>query len=212
MAVRHHDELCGDAPVGCLDAAWRAREGVAAHVHGPDADGRGVLEDDALERGRELPIADDLELVARAPLLHDDWDDVRLARAGGHEQLDDAAERLAGAVVEVALEFRDGAAVAVARVVAARGCDEDGAQHARAVLVGALACAVAHALDGVARGKGAVRAQRGDDGGTRGRHELAGDGRGYKGDAGRLAQVHHGGHGDGHDAVGAADRAVPLGE
>ena len=56
------------------------------------------------------------------------------------------------------------------------------------------------------------RAQRGDDGGARGRHELAGDRCRREGDIARLTQVDDSGDGNGHEAVGAADGAVALGE
>ena len=56
------------------------------------------------------------------------------------------------------------------------------------------------------------RAQRGDDGGTRGRHELAGDRCGREDDIARLTQVDDSGDGNGHEAMGAADGAVALGE
>ena len=56
------------------------------------------------------------------------------------------------------------------------------------------------------------RAQCGDDGGARGRHELAGDWCGREGDIARLAQVDDSGDGNGHEAVGAANGAVALGK
>ena len=56
------------------------------------------------------------------------------------------------------------------------------------------------------------RAQRGDDGGARGRHEFAGDRCRREGDIARLAQVDDSGDGNGHEAVGAANGAVALGE
>ena len=52
----------------------------------------------------------------------------------------------------------------------------------------------------------------GDDGGARGRHELAGDRCRREGDIARLAQVDDSGDGNGHEAVGAADGSVALGE
>ena len=55
-------------------------------------------------------------------------------------------------------------------------------------------------------------AQCGDDGGARGRHELAGDRCGREGDIARLAQVDDSGDGNGHKAVGTVDGAVALGE
>ena len=55
-------------------------------------------------------------------------------------------------------------------------------------------------------------AQRGDDGGTRGRYELSCDRRGREGDIARLAQIDDSGHRDGHEAVGTADGAVALRE
>ena len=56
------------------------------------------------------------------------------------------------------------------------------------------------------------RTQRGDDGGARGRHELASDWCRHEGDIARLAQIDDGGHRDGHKAVGTADGAVALRE
>ena len=56
------------------------------------------------------------------------------------------------------------------------------------------------------------RTQRGDDGGARGRHELAGDRCGREGDIARLAQVDDSGDGNGHKAVGAANGSVAFGE
>ena len=56
------------------------------------------------------------------------------------------------------------------------------------------------------------RAQRGDDGGARGRHELAGDRCRREGDIARLAQVDDSGDGNRYEAVGTTDGSVALGE
>ena len=56
------------------------------------------------------------------------------------------------------------------------------------------------------------RTQRGDDGGARGRHELASDWCRHEGDIARLAQVDDSGDGNGHKAVGTVDGSVALGE
>ena len=56
------------------------------------------------------------------------------------------------------------------------------------------------------------RAQRGDDGGARGRYELSCDRRRREGDIACLTQVDDGGHRDGHKAVGTVDGSVALGE
>lgn len=90
--------------------------------------------------------------------------------------------------------------------------NEQAAKRTGATLVGALAGAVADGFDTVAGRQVLGRAQRGDDGGARGRHELAGDRRGREGDIARLAQVGDSGDGNGHEAVGAADGSVALGE
>ena len=171
--------------------------------------------------------------------------------ARGHEQLDGAAERLARAVVEVALELNDGMG-RVGVVVSHRGegnggldvgvrgalgrvpasCAKKRLLRCRGSLAVGLACAVylgqgnaqdaggvaIRALAGaVARGKYAVGggqrfggAQRGHDGGARGRHELAVDGCGHKADPRRRAEVRDCGHRDGHHAVGTANGAVAL--
>ena len=65
--------------------------------------------------------------------------------------------------------------------------NEQTTERAGAALVGALACAVADGLDAVAGRQVLGRAQRGDDGGARGRHELAGDRCGREGDIACLA-------------------------
>ena len=85
-------------------------------------------------------------------------------------------------------------------------------ERAGATLVGAFAGAVADGFDAVAGRQGLGRAQRGDDGGARGRHELAGDRRGREGDIACLAQVDDSGDGNGHEAVGTVDGTVTLGE
>lgn len=82
----------------------------------------------------------------------------------------------------------------------------------RSSLVGALTGAVADGLDAVAGRQVLGRAQRGDDGGTRGRDELAGDRCGREGDIARLAQVDDSGDGNGHETVGTTDGTVTLGE
>ena len=56
------------------------------------------------------------------------------------------------------------------------------------------------------------RAQRRDDGGARWRHELAGDRCRRESDIACLAQVDDSGDGNGHEAVGAANGSVALGE
>ena len=90
--------------------------------------------------------------------------------------------------------------------------NEQAAKRAGAALVGALTGAVADGLDAVAGRQVLGRAQCGDDGGARGRHELAGDWCGREGDIARLAQVDDSGDGNGHEAVGAANGAVGLGK
>lgn len=85
-------------------------------------------------------------------------------------------------------------------------------ERAGAALVGALTGAVADGLDAVARRQVLGRAQCGDDGSARGRHELAGDRCGREGDIARLAQVDDSGDGNGHETVGTADGAVTLRE
>ena len=77
--------------------------------------------------------------------------------------------------------------------------NEQTAERAGAALVGALASAVADGLDAVAGWQVLGRAQCGDDGGTRGRHELAGDRCRREGDIARLAQVDDSGDGNGHE-------------
>ena len=90
--------------------------------------------------------------------------------------------------------------------------NEQAAERTGATLVGALTGAVADGLDAVAGRQVLGRAQCGDDGGARGRHELTGDRRGREGDIARLAQVDDSGDRNGHKAVGTADGAVTLGE
>ena len=90
--------------------------------------------------------------------------------------------------------------------------NEQTAERAGAALVGALTSAVADGLDAVAGWQVLGRAQCGDDGGARGRHELAGDRRRREGDIARLAQVDDSGDGNGHEAVGTVDGTVTLGE
>lgn len=90
--------------------------------------------------------------------------------------------------------------------------DEQAAERAGAALVGALACAVAYSFDAIAGRQVLGRAQRGDDGGARGRYEFAGDWCRREGDIARLAQVDDSGDGNGHEAVGAANGSVALGE
>ena len=85
-------------------------------------------------------------------------------------------------------------------------------ERAGAALVGALTGAVADGLDAVAGRQVLGRTQCGDDGGARGRHELAGDRCRREGDIARLAQVDDSGDGNGHEAVGATDGSVALGE
>lgn len=80
-------------------------------------------------------------------------------------------------------------------------------ERAGAALVGALTGAVADGLDAVAGRQVLGRAQCGDDGGTRGRHELAGDRCGREGDIVRLAQVDD--SGDGMGMRPWAQRMVP---
>ena len=90
--------------------------------------------------------------------------------------------------------------------------DEHAAEGARAAFVGALACAVTDGFDAVTGRQVLGRAQCGDDGGACGCHELAGDRCGREGDIARLAQVDDSGDGNGHEAVGAANGSVALGE
>lgn len=90
--------------------------------------------------------------------------------------------------------------------------NEQAAERAGAALVRALAGAVADGLDVVTDRQVLGRAQCGDDGSARGRHELTSDRCRREGDIARLTQVDDSGDGNGHKAVGATDGSVALGE
>ena len=133
-----------------------------------------------------------------------------VAGAGRHEELDGAPEGLARAVVEVTLELGDGvlgAGVVVGSLLVAgvRNLGQRHAQHAGGVLVGALASPVAAGQDAIGARELVGGAQGCRDGGARRRHQLAVDGDRHELYPGGGAQVGHGGHGDGHHAVGAAN-------
>ena len=100
-ALNRYGAVCGD------DLAGPAAQGVSAHLYRADPNRCGGGKDDVPELLFVRLVADDLELVAGAALLHDDGHGVGVPGARGHEELDGAAEGLARAVVEVALELHD---------------------------------------------------------------------------------------------------------